>query len=430
MAMVAAAAADGGEGLPRAASLPSIDELVVGIRLVAPPPSAPASPSRGEGGRAGWVRAGGPGAGAGGGRLRRGRGHRRSATDLGRYGPGSVTTTITTTSTAAASSSSSSAASSNGSFRREGPSAAAAQLLRNMTGSHLDRNPYDDYLVLGEIGKGSIGSVDKVVRRHRRGGTSRGGSIGGNGEGRMAREKRGGGVWCWNLFGPCCGGQEDDESQRGNDAFRPTTNSAKTATAKDDSSDRSGRKSSRSVVSESSAFSAPTSPVLSFPRTTQRASLEGGGEGGGELRASSLHGIDLSLPSRRHREGSGGQHPLRRYALKSIRLERTQKKKKGWTGKQKEGSPGGGGISSADEAELRNEISILRSLDHPNIVHVIETYVYEERIYMVLDLCENGDLYVLDPYSENEARAIVRQLLQAVSYMHHRGIVHRDLKHM
>jgi len=58
----------------------------------------------------------------------------------------------------------------------------------------------------------------------------------------------------------------------------------------------------------------------------------------------------------------------------------------------------------------------------------MKRYEYKNMIYMVIDLCENGDLYVLDPYSEGEARDIMRQLLQAVSYMHYRGIVHRDLK--
>ncbi|EED86868.1 predicted protein, partial [Thalassiosira pseudonana CCMP1335] len=86
-------------------------------------------------------------------------------------------------------------------------------------------------------------------------------------------------------------------------------------------------------------------------------------------------------------------------------------------------------ISSTDEAELRNEISILRALDHPHIVHIIEAYEYKRMIYLVLDLCEGGDLYVLDPYSEVEAKSILRQLFQAVGYMHRRGIVHRDLKY-
>ena len=49
-------------------------------------------------------------------------------------------------------------------------------------------------------------------------------------------------------------------------------------------------------------------------------------------------------------------------------------------------------------------------------------------IYMVLDLCEGGDLYVMDPYGEGEAKEILRQLFGAVGFMHRRGIVHRDLK--
>jgi len=47
--------------------------------------------------------------------------------------------------------------------------------------------------------------------------------------------------------------------------------------------------------------------------------------------------------------------------------------------------------------EMRNEISILRALDHPNIVRVYE--VFESRNYkgsqisIVLELCNGGDLY-------------------------------------
>ncbi|KAL7531864.1 hypothetical protein ACHAXR_006674 [Thalassiosira sp. AJA248-18] len=137
-----------------------------------------------------------------------------------------------------------------------------------------------------------------------------------------------------------------------------------------------------------------------------------------QIRSTSQHGTPFFSSHPFFGNGSvhNTEHPLRRYALKSIRLDRTKKNNVS------------SGISSSDEAELRNEISILRSLDHPHIVHIIETYEYKNMIFMVIDLCENGDLYVLDPYSEGEVKVIMRQLLQAVSYMHHRGIVHRDLK--
>ena len=78
--------------------------------------------------------------------------------------------------------------------------------------------------------------------------------------------------------------------------------------------------------------------------------------------------------------------------------------------------------------ELQNEIDILRSMDHPNIVKAHEVYTYKKQIYLVLELCDGGDLYTRQPYSEREAAKIVAKLLSAVKYMHDHNIVHRDLK--
>ena len=78
--------------------------------------------------------------------------------------------------------------------------------------------------------------------------------------------------------------------------------------------------------------------------------------------------------------------------------------------------------------ELRNEIAILKDLDHPNIVRAIETFEHHERIFVVMELCSGGDLYTRDPYSEPEAKRIVGSILSAVAYMHSKNVVHRDLK--
>jgi len=67
-------------------------------------------------------------------------------------------------------------------------------------------------------------------------------------------------------------------------------------------------------------------------------------------------------------------------------------------------------------------------LDHPNIVRAIETFDYRDRLYIVLELCSGGDLYSRDPYSESAAQNIVHSLVSACSYLHSKGIVHRDLK--
>jgi serine/threonine protein kinase len=79
--------------------------------------------------------------------------------------------------------------------------------------------------------------------------------------------------------------------------------------------------------------------------------------------------------------------------------------------------------------ELQNEIDILRSMDHPNIVRALETYDYRNNSSIVLELCEGGDLYTRDPYSEADALRICTSLLSAVEYMHYRNICHRDLKY-
>jgi serine/threonine protein kinase len=86
----------------------------------------------------------------------------------------------------------------------------------------------------------------------------------------------------------------------------------------------------------------------------------------------------------------------------------------------------------ADETfveELKNEIAILKRLDHPHIVRPIETFNHRNQLFIVMELCSGGDLYSRDPYTEEEAARIVDGILSAVSYMHNKGIVHRDLKY-
>lgn len=311
------------------------------------------------------------------------------------------------------------------------------QLLQNMMRSHKNRNPYKDYLVLGMIGKGSIGSVEKVVRRHHSVLAHHGhgyldddddnAADGGDGDDNGDCWDNTEATCCWGLFSKLFNKNQSKQYKQSNkDAFQST--SAINGNNKNKSAI------THSIVSESSAFSAPSTPTMPHFEQRQRRLLPPTTNRNTEIRSSSQHGNMAlsthpfgSLHSSIYNHNHAHQHPLRRYALKSIRLDRTTTttKKKNNNDPSSTASPG---ISSSDEAELRNEISILRSLDHPHIVHIIETYEYKSMIYMVIDLCENGDLYVLDPYSEGEARMIMRQLLQAVSYMHHRGIVHRDLK--
>ncbi|GAM28300.1 hypothetical protein SAMD00019534_114760, partial [Acytostelium subglobosum LB1] len=81
---------------------------------------------------------------------------------------------------------------------------------------------------------------------------------------------------------------------------------------------------------------------------------------------------------------------------------------------------------------LQTEIEIMKKVDHPNIVKMHEYWESVDKIYLVVELVEGGQLFdkimVKKSFSEKEARVIVKQLLEALEYIHKIGIVHRDLK--
>lgn len=63
-------------------------------------------------------------------------------------------------------------------------------------------------------------------------------------------------------------------------------------------------------------------------------------------------------------------------------------------------------ISPVFIEELKNEIDILRNLDHPNIVRPHEVYTQKKQIYLIMELCAGGDLYTRSPYTEKQAGRI------------------------
>ena len=52
-----------------------------------------------------------------------------------------------------------------------------------------------------------------------------------------------------------------------------------------------------------------------------------------------------------------------------------------------------GHLSAKDRNRFLYEISLLKELDHPNIVKVFEYFVDVEKIYIVMELCSGGELY-------------------------------------
>ena len=81
---------------------------------------------------------------------------------------------------------------------------------------------------------------------------------------------------------------------------------------------------------------------------------------------------------------------------------------------------------------LEQEIAVLMSVSHENVLCLKETYEEDEGIYLVLELASEGELFnlIIDrgKLSENDTRKIFIQLLQGLKYLHERNIVHRDIK--
>eukprot|EP01017_Pseudomicrothorax_dubius_P023101 TRINITY_DN2479_c0_g6_i1.p1 TRINITY_DN2479_c0_g6~~TRINITY_DN2479_c0_g6_i1.p1 ORF type:complete len:402 (+),score=120.69 TRINITY_DN2479_c0_g6_i1:84-1289(+) len=79
-----------------------------------------------------------------------------------------------------------------------------------------------------------------------------------------------------------------------------------------------------------------------------------------------------------------------------------------------------------------DEVNILRTLDHPNIIRIYEYYQDEKALYIVTDLCSGGELFdkIIEKkfFNEREAAKILKQIISAVLYCHKHKIVHRDLK--
>lgn len=88
--------------------------------------------------------------------------------------------------------------------------------------------------------------------------------------------------------------------------------------------------------------------------------------------------------------------------------------------------------SKESKRKMMQEFAILKSLRHPNIIRLYESFESAKHILIVTELCTGEDLtnYVRKKkrLDENVAKLVLRKVLEGLSHCHSRRVLHRDVK--
>ncbi|KAI0312095.1 kinase-like domain-containing protein [Amylostereum chailletii] len=90
---------------------------------------------------------------------------------------------------------------------------------------------------------------------------------------------------------------------------------------------------------------------------------------------------------------------------------------------------------SSTEHKIRKEIAIMKKCRHPHVVRLIEVIddkLYK-KVYMVMEYLGGGEVKWRDPSGRpvlrvEQCRRICRDVILGLEYLHHQGVIHRDIK--
>jgi len=89
-------------------------------------------------------------------------------------------------------------------------------------------------------------------------------------------------------------------------------------------------------------------------------------------------------------------------------------------------------LKGINDANLLEEIFILKNLDHPNIMKLYEFFVDYQNFYIISEFFDQGDLLKkiqkLRRMNQIVVKFIMNQVFNAISYLHSKGVLHGDIK--
>ena len=89
-------------------------------------------------------------------------------------------------------------------------------------------------------------------------------------------------------------------------------------------------------------------------------------------------------------------------------------------------------VNAYNLKNIEHEISIMKRIDHPNIVKLLDVYQTTNNMYIVTEYCEEGDLAgwlkTKKKGGEKEALRMLKDIMEGFKYLVSQDIMHRDLK--
>ena len=81
---------------------------------------------------------------------------------------------------------------------------------------------------------------------------------------------------------------------------------------------------------------------------------------------------------------------------------------------------------------ILTEIAILKQVKHPHVIQLHQIFESKKKIYLITELLQGGELFdrIVErgSFSEADASVLMKSIVEALQYLHSKGIVHCDLK--